>query len=142
MNDKLKKLYQSVILKHSKEPYQYQENEEAEYQIEAYNPLCGDRFKIYADIKEGKLIHVSFHGYGCAISKAATSVLVKQFDQKSIEEALSLCATYKKITTPQSEEPTINNQELEAFEAARNFPGRLKCATLSWEKMEKFLTEL
>ena len=142
MNQKLKKLYQSVILKHNKEPYQYQVNEEATHQIEAYNPLCGDQFNIYLDLQEGKVIQASFHGFGCAISKSATSVLIKHLEGKSIEEIKQLCATYRTVTDPDIQQANTTNEELLAFEAAKAFPERLKCATLSWEAIEDFLKKI
>ena len=77
MNPRLKELYQSVILKHSKEPVSYEKREEAAQHLDAYNSLCGDRFQLYFELEDGKIKDLSFHGYGCAISKASTSVLVK-----------------------------------------------------------------
>jgi len=141
MNDRLKKLYQSVILKHNKEPHNYHINEEATHQIEAYNPLCGDQFKIYLDIEEGIVKNVSFHGFGCAISKSATSVLVKQIEGKNIEEVQQLYSAYQTVTNPDIEKTTTKDEELLAFEAAKAFPERLKCATLSWEAIEEWIIE-
>jgi len=70
MNDKLKRLYQTVILKHNKAPFHYEKKETATHRLEAYNPLCGDRFDLYLDVKNGIIEAIHFHGYGCAISKA------------------------------------------------------------------------
>lgn len=141
MDKRLKQLYQSVILQHNKSPYHYQINEAAPHQIEAYNPLCGDQFKLYLDIQEGKVHQASFHGFGCAISKSATSVLIKQIEGKSIAEIQELCATYRTVTDPAIKEITTKEEELLAFEAAKAFPERLKCATLSWEALEAFFSE-
>ena len=138
MDQRLKKLYQSVILKHNKEPHNYQINETAPHRIEAYNPLCGDQFQIYLEIQDGIISNISFHGFGCAISKSATSVLVKQIEGKKIEEVQQLCATYRTVTDPAIEQATTQEEELLAFEAAKAFPERLKCATLSWEAVEEF----
>ncbi len=140
MKEKLKQLYKTVILKHNKTPYNYQKNPSAVHQIEAYNPLCGDQFKLYMDVVDGKIVQAHFHGYGCAISKASTSVLVKNLEKKSIEEALELCRIFKQLTDP-NEEPTkhIEIKEFEAFEAAKDFPSRLSCATLSWEAIKEYL---
>jgi len=141
MNDRLKKLYQSVILKHNKDPHNYHINEEATHQIEAYNPLCGDQFKIYLDLEEGIIKNVSFHGFGCAISKSATSVLVKQLEGKSIEEVQQLHIAYQSVTNPATEKVLTTDEELLAFEAAKAFPERLKCATLSWEAVGEWIVE-
>ncbi len=139
MDSRLKKLYQTVILKHNKEPYNYYTNDNAAHRIEAYNPLCGDQFDLYFNISEGKMTDVSFHGFGCAISKSATSVLVKQLEGKTIEAILQLCKEYQTVTNPEITRPTTNDEELLAFEAAKAFPERLKCATLSWEALEEWI---
>jgi len=139
MKERLKQLYKSVILAHSKAPYNYKKVDGQE-QIEAYNPLCGDRFVLYIDIEDGKITKLHFHGHGCAISKASTSILVKHLEHKTIEEALALCANFEQITQKNTDTPAvILEEEFEAFEAAKDFPGRLKCATLSWEAIKEVL---
>lgn len=140
MKEKLKQLYKSVILTHNKTPYHYEKKLSATHQIEAYNPLCGDQFNLYLDLEHGKIKDIYFHGYGCAISKASTSVLVKNLENKSIEEALELCTVFKQLTDPNEEQTKdIEIKELEAFEAAKDFPSRLSCATLSWEAIKEYL---
>lgn len=138
MNDRLKQLYQSVILKHHREPVHFEKNETATHVLEAYNPLCGDKFQLFFEVEGGRICRMSFHGYGCAISKASTSVLVKHLDGLPAEEALELCRQFEAMLQSE-EEPEAVDEEFAAFAAARSFPGRMKCATLSWEEMEKFL---
>jgi len=87
MNDKLKQLYKTVILKHNNAPFHYEKKEMAPHQLEAYNPLCGDRFNLFLDVKNGVIESIHFHGYGCAISKASTSVLAKNLEGKKVETA-------------------------------------------------------
>ncbi len=140
MNDRLKQLYQSVILKHSKEPVHFEKNEAATYVLEAYNPLCGDKFQLFFELQDGKVSQLSFHGYGCAISKASASVLVKKIEGRPAEECLALCREFL-ASLQGEEEPESTDEELAAFTAARAFPGRMKCATLSWEEMSAFLEE-
>ncbi|MCB0564145.1 MAG: SUF system NifU family Fe-S cluster assembly protein [Phaeodactylibacter sp.] len=141
MNDRLKQLYQSVILKHSKEPVHFEKKEQATYILEAYNPLCGDKFQLFFEIEDGKISQLSFHGYGCAISKASASVLVKKLEGRPVEEGLALCRQFLAMLQADKEGPEDVDEELAAFAAARSFPGRMKCATLSWEEMEAFLKE-
>jgi len=138
MNDKLKQLYKTVILKHNNQPFHYEKKEGAAHHLDAYNPLCGDRFNLYVDVQEGVIESVYFHGYGCAISKSSTSVLAKNLEGKSVEEALAICEAFEGIVSPDSSVEN-KNEELEAFAAAKDFPGRLTCATLSWEAMKAFL---
>ena len=141
MKDKLKELYKTVILKYNKAPYNYEKREGATHHLEAYNPICGDHFHLYFEMKDGLIEQIHFHGYGCAISKASTSVLAKHLEGKSIEEALVLCEEFEQVVVPTSESQPIKKEEFEAFEAARDFPGRLQCATLSWETMQTFLNQ-
>ena len=134
MNDRLKQLYQEVILQHSKQPFQYEKREDADLIIEANNPVCGDRFTLYCDVKDGKIENLSFYGHGCAISKASTSILVKKLMGKSLEEILDYAPVIQQIIDPQNEE-IVDDPELAAFEAARFFPERSTCVTLSWERV-------
>ena len=139
MNEQLKELYKTVILEHNAHPFHFEKKENAGQVIEAYNPLCGDRFQIFFEVKNGNVSQVYFHGYGCAIWKASTSVLVKNLENQPVEEALELCRSFLKMTDPASEEPVEMAEEFAAFAAARDFPGRLKCATLSWEAVTSAL---
>ena len=139
MNERLKKLYQSVILKHHKEPVHFEKNENATYVLEAYNPLCGDKYQLFFEVESGKVTAISFYGFGCAISKASASVLVKKLEGLPVEEALALCKGFLEMLQSEEEHPLAKDEELDAFTAARAFPARMKCATLSWEEMEKFL---
>lgn len=139
MNDKLKQLYQSVILEHSNHPVHYEKREGSTYTLDAYNPLCGDRFSLYFDVEDGKIRNLCFYGYGCAISKASTSVLAKRLEGKSLTEAAALCQAFAAVVQPAAPLPAEVDEEFEAFAAAREFPGRIKCAALSWEEMETFL---
>ena len=82
MNERLKGLYKTIILEHNKEPFFFEKNEKATYGLKAYNQICGDRFELYFDVKNGLISDLTFHGFGCAISKASTSVLVKNLRGK------------------------------------------------------------
>jgi len=140
MNEKLKRLYKTIILKHNSEPVFFEKKENATYILKAYNQICGDRFELYFEVENGVIEDLSFHGFGCAISKASTSVLVKKLKGKKIEEALLLCQKFQTVTDEEKEMVENMEEEFEAFSAAKEFPGRLKCATLSWDEMIDFLT--
>ncbi len=139
MNDKLKQLYKDVILKHNNEPYHYDKQEKATHILEAYNPLCGDKFKVFLEVEEGIIQSIFFHGYGCAISKASTSVMVQSLEGKSVAEAVQLCKDFLYSLYHESKEEGPEREDFEAFAAAREFPGRMKCASLSWDEMSEFL---
>lgn len=137
MDSKLSQLYQGVILKHNNEPFHFEKRPTAQHVIEAYNPMCGDKFKVFLDIENGVVSNATFHGYGCAISKASTSVLMKKMQDQPLEEVIKLIKDYFNII--ENTEGVQNDEELTAFAAAKDFPGRLKCATLAWEAMDEFL---
>lgn len=142
MSSKLSGLYHKCILRHNDHPVNYEKREDADYVIEAYNPLCGDRFTLYLDIADGRVAEAHFFGYGCAVSKASTSVLVKKIRKLSLGEIEKLCEQFYSVVGQESAElPAQADKELEAFAAAREFPGRLKCATLSWDELVVFCTK-
>lgn len=139
--DKIKQLYQQVILRHDRRPVHFEKREEAPVVIEAYNPICGDRFHLYLEISEGKVAKAAFHGYGCAISKAATSVLVARIEGRPVADILALCQAYLTVLDPAAPEPLEMDEELSAFIGARQFPARRQCAALSWEALEAYLVD-
>jgi nitrogen fixation protein NifU and related proteins len=139
MNEKLKELYQSVILKNNNDPFNFLKREEAGYELDAYNQICGDRFKLYFDIQNDKITNFSFHGFGCAISKASTSILVKKLEGKPVDDIKAILESFLKTVNPDGKLPENTEDDFMAFAATRDFPGRLKCATLSWESINDFL---
>lgn len=139
MNEQLKNLYQAVILKNNNEPFHFEKREEARYILEAYNQICGDRFKLYFEIDKDKLSQIYFHGFGCAISKASTSVLVKKAEGKSIEEVQATCKSFLEMINGVEEKEKTRDTEILAFAAAKDFPGRIKCASLAWEVLDKWI---
>lgn len=140
MNDKLKQLYKDVILKHNSDPFHYEKKEHAAHILEAYNPLCGDKFKVYVELEQGIITSIHFHGYGCAISKSSTSVMAQALENQPIEKAKELCKDFL-FALHHETEGHPSREDFEAFAAAREFPGRLKCASLSWDEMSGFLKE-
>lgn len=137
--NKLKQLYRSVILGHNKTPYHYEEMAAPDYQIEAYNPLCGDKYKLFLKVADGKIQAATFSGFGCAISKASTSILMKRLEGLSLEEIGPLKAQFLAIAM---EGQSTTDEEFEAFTAAKAFPGRATCVSLSWDSIEKWLEQL
>jgi nitrogen fixation protein NifU and related proteins len=140
MEQELNELYSPVILDHNQHPRHYQKRPEAALILDAYNSLCGDKFKLYLDVQEDRVVEASFSGYGCAVSKAATSVLMEKIQGKTWEEVRNLLDGYFKVTKIGQE--SSSDEELLAFAAAKKFPGRLKCAVLSWEAVAEYLEEL
>lgn len=134
MSDRLNHLYQSVILAHSQKPVHFFQHAEAQQTVEAYNPFCGDQFQLFFDLEGSTFQNLSFHGYGCSISKASTSCLVEWLDGKTIEQFSELWDSFQKVVQHGAIDdfPASYPQNLLAFAAAHKFPGRQGCATLSW----------
>lgn len=128
-------MYHKLIIEHDRNPFHYEKKETADQIIEAYNPICGDKYKLYLDFENGAIKSAHFHGYGCAISKASTSVLIKKIEGLSVAEALDLCKLF--LMQLQADSPINHKTDFEAFRAVKKFPGRMKCVTLSWEAFTK-----
>lgn len=141
MNEELKKLYKTVILKNNNEPFAFEKREEAEVVLEAYNQICGDRFRLFFEIENDKIVNLSFHGFGCAISKASSSILVKHLEGKSLIETKDILKSFLNVINPEGIKEENIEEDFQAFEAAKDFPGRSKCATLSWDALKEYLEE-
>jgi nitrogen fixation protein NifU and related proteins len=137
----LSELYQQVILDHNKKPRNYHPLENANRKAEGYNPLCGDQLVVYLDLEDGVVKEISFEGSGCAISKAAASMMTQSIKGKTREEAETLFEEFHGMVTGElDEENTSNNLgRLRIFAGVRDFPARVKCASLSWHTMKAAL---
>jgi nitrogen fixation NifU-like protein len=137
----LSDLYQQVILDHNKKPRNFRKLEEANRSAEGYNPLCGDQLTVYLQLEDELVKDVSFEGSGCAISKAAASMMTQAVKGKTKQEAEILFDEFHRMVTGQlDEEATPNNLgRLTIFSGVRDFPARVKCASLSWHTMHAAL---
>lgn len=138
----LSELYQEVILDHNRSPRNFRKMENATAVAHGVNPLCGDHFDIYV-LKgaDGVLNKVSFEGDGCAISKASASLMTQAVEGKSGKDAEALKDHFIALLT--QEAAASQHREgvgkLRFFEGVRNFPIRVKCATLAWRALEEAL---
>lgn len=137
MEKKLSDLYQDVILTNNKEPYHFKKANDLSHSVEAYNPLCGDHFHLYFDMEGDTIKEAYFHGYGCAISKASTSILLQHIEGKTLTEVRPILEEFIKIV--HGEADTSSQSEFLAFAAAKHFPSREQCATLSWDSFKEFV---
>lgn len=127
-------LYQEVILDHSRKPRNFRILSEANHSAEGKNPLCGDHFTIYVNLENDRIKEITFQGSGCAISKAAASIMTDQVRGKTVEEAQKQFSEYQKmVTTGEADEESLG--KLYAFSGVHNFPMRVKCAVLPWHAM-------
>ena len=136
MTKDLKKMYNQLLLEKQKDTSGFEKREGASHMLEAFNPLCGDRFTLYLDIEDNHIKAASYHGYGCALSKVSTALLIESLPGKSLEESKQIITNYfSELKADQS-----SNDLVKALALARNFPGREQCTTLSWETLWKYLT--
>jgi len=137
----LSELYQQVILDHNKKPRNFHKLEGANHSAEGYNPLCGDHLTVYLQLEDEAVKDVSFEGSGCAISKAAASMMTQAVKGKSKPEVEKLFQEFHTMVTGDPEEEIGSDQlgNLQIFAGVREFPVRVKCATLSWHTMHAAL---
>lgn len=139
----VRELYQDVILDHGRHPRNFGTLEGADATSEGFNPLCGDRLVLYVKLEGDVVSDVRFTGSGCAISTASASVMTQVLKGKTKREALALFETFKKLVTAPAEEGTdvTSIGKLAVFGGVREFPVRIKCATLAWHTMAAALAD-
>jgi len=131
-------LYQETILDHSKHPRNCHELAEANRKAEGYNPLCGDKLKLYLKVNGGVVEDASFVGSGCAISTASASLMTESLKGLKQEEALKLLDRFHDLLTTDSP-VTQELGKLVVFCGVRDYPARVKCATLAWHTLKSAL---
>lgn len=137
----LSELYQQVILDHNKKPRNFHKLENANRSAEGYNPLCGDHLNVYLRVEDDQVQEVTFEGSGCAISKASASMMTQAVKGKTKAEADALFNEFHRMATGELDEENEENHlgKLKIFAGVRDFPARVKCATLSWHTMHAAL---
>jgi nitrogen fixation protein NifU and related proteins len=137
----LSELYQQVILDHNKKPRNFRELEGANRTAEGFNPLCGDQLTVYMLMDEGVVRDLSFVGTGCAISKASASMMTQAVKGKTREEARQLFEEFHRMVTGELDEEAEENRlgRLKIFAGVRDYPARVKCASLPWHTMHAAL---
>jgi nitrogen fixation NifU-like protein len=131
----LRDLYQELILDHNKRPRNFKKLEDANRSAEGYNPLCGDKMKIYLRLDEDRVKDVSFEGSGCAISKASASVMTESLKGKTVAEVEALFNRFRDLVTGKGSGPEPDLGKLVVFSGVGEFPTRVKCATLAWHAL-------
>lgn len=141
MNNELNDLYQQVILDHNKSPRNYGILEHSTHSAEGHNPLCGDHIDIYLQVENGIIKDITFNGSGCAISKASASIMTTVLKGKTVEEAKILFNDFHEVVTsdPTEELDSSNFGKLAVFCGVREFPARIKCASLAWHTLTNAL---
>ena len=137
----LNELYQETILEHNKNPRNFREIGNANRKALGNNPLCGDVLQVFLTMDDDKIEDVAFKGSGCAISKASASMMTQAVKGKSSEEARVLLAEFTKMVRGEMDEEAEENHlgRLKIFAGVREFPARVKCASLSWHTLSAAL---
>ncbi len=134
----LRELYQATILDHNKQPRNFRVPEGANHAAAGHNPLCGDKVTVHVALDDGTLRDVGFQGSGCAISTASASLVTQSVKGKTIPEALKLFDAFHALLTSGGEAGEALGK-LAVFAGVREYPMRVKCATLAWHTLRSAL---
>ena len=137
--EEIDELYGDVILAHYRKSQDKVQIEQPDIEYDEYNPVCGDRVVLQLKLKDGRIGEASFRGEGCSISQASASMMVDLLPGKTLEEAEELGEVFSRMMRgkPPSERELAGLGELEALQAVRKFPVRIKCALLVWVALEE-----
>lgn len=126
----LRELYQEVILDHYKKPRNFRALPDANRHLEGYNPLCGDKITVFLKVEDGVIKDIGFQGSGCAISTASASMMTDSLKGKTIAQAEAIFRGFQNLVTGKDGSEDLG--KLAVFAGVREFPVRVKCATLAW----------
>lgn len=138
MNPELRELYQALIIDHGRNPRAFHTIDGYTHKLEGHNPLCGDHITLYMKVEDDVIQEIGFTGAGCAISMASASLMSEALKGKTLEYAESLQQHFQEIVTgvndsgKQTVTTSVESDKLNALSGVREFPSRIKCATLPW----------
>lgn len=131
-------LYQEIILDHGKSPRNFGELDPHTHEAEGFNPLCGDQIRLQVLIKDERIEDLKFSGRGCAISTASASMMTQLVKGKAVDDALALAEKFRRSMTEEGNDDDI--PELGCLSGVKEFPNRVKCATLAWHALKSAVT--
>ena len=132
----LRDLYQEVILDHNKHPHNFGELADADRHADGFNPLCGDKLAVYVNLDGDMITDVRFKGSGCAISKASASLMTDSVKGKTLVETRELFDRFLNLVT--DGDVAVDDEalgKLAVFAGVRDYPTRVKCASLAWHTL-------
>ena len=134
-------LYRDVIVDHNRRPRNRGELPGATHRAEGNNPLCGDQLRVFIDVKDDQIRELRFDGSGCAISTASASLMTESVKGRRIEDVINLFDGFHRLVTSDPASPPAEEGlgKLAVFGGVREFPVRVKCATLAWHVLEESL---
>jgi nitrogen fixation NifU-like protein len=135
----LNDLYREVIVDHNRSPRNFRKIDGATNTADGYNPLCGDKLTLTMKLEDGVIRDVAFQGSGCAISTASASLMTESLKGKSVAEAETLFAKFHRLITAEGDENDPALGKLAVLAGVRQYPARIKCATLCWHAVHAAL---
>ena len=141
MSAPLQELYRELVLDHSRHPRHFGRLDDATHTAEGINPLCGDKLRLYLRVSESGAIESSrFEGSGCAISVASASLMTDAVTGLQVDRARECIDEITlRLTRGETAEPSSELEKLAALDGVREYPGRVKCATLAWRALDSAL---
>ena len=137
----LSELYQEILLEHNSKPRNFRPVADASHTADGYNPLCGDQVTVYLKVADGIITDAAFQGIGCAISRASASMMTQSVIGKNLTEATQIFQAFQLMVTDPTAEPDYDLLgDLETLAGVKEYPTRIKCATLSWHTLTAALT--
>jgi nitrogen fixation protein NifU and related proteins len=135
----LSDLYQEVILDHNRRPRNFRTLADATHHADGYNPLCGDRLSLFLRIENGVIADVGFQGAGCAISKASASLMTDSLKGRRVADAREMFERFHRMVTTPPDVEVEDLGKLSVLAGVREFPVRVKCASLAWHTFKAAL---
>jgi nitrogen fixation NifU-like protein len=137
----LSDLYQEVILDHNRRPRNFHALPGASHTAEGYNPLCGDRLTLYLKLTGDVISDVAFEGTGCAISKASASMMTDALKGQTVAGGKALFERFHRMVTTPPDQAVEDMGKLSSLAGVRQFPVRVKCASLAWHTFKAALEQ-
>lgn len=138
----LRELYQEVILDHNKQPRNFHPVDPHSHEANGYNPLCGDKVTIQLRLDDaGRIEDIGFQGDGCAISTASASIMTEMLKGHTVDEARAMFERFHHLVTDDDAQPDPSLGKLGVLAGVRDYPMRVKCATLAWHTLQAALEE-
>jgi len=137
----LSDLYQEVILDHNRRPRNFHALADASHTADGHNPLCGDRLRLFLKVENGIVSDVGFEGAGCAISKASASMMTDAIKGLTVAEIDALFERFHRMVTTPPDRPVEDMGKLSSLAGVREFPVRVKCASLAWHTLKAAMTQ-
>ena len=135
-------LYQDLILDHFKHPRNFRPLAEAEVMVDEENPTCGDHIRLMAKVEQGKIADIKFEGKGCAISTASASMMTERLIGMPVEDARRLISDFVGLIRGEKEVQADELGDLAALEGVKQYPMRVKCATMCWHAVDTALSRV